>query len=55
MLYLQDKAGCEGWTWTDEENSDLANYCWMYSELGQLTSSSNCIRKESIKYLNSWN
>jgi len=39
----QDQAGCEGWTWTSEENSLFSSYCWIFSDLGQTTSFPNCV------------
>ena len=49
ILYsLQDTYGCVGWTWTDEENQDIAANCLMFSHLGELTQYQNCVRQESI-------
>ena len=46
ILKYQDKTGCEGWTWTDEDNAVFRNNCWMYSNLGDLTDYPHCVRKE---------
>ena len=50
VLNIQDKAGCEGWTWTDddEDNAGLTNRCFMFSNLGDLQAFPDSIRKESI-------
>ena len=48
--FLEDTAGCVGWTWTDEENHDFAANCLMFSHLGETTQYQNCVRKESIVY-----
>ena len=48
MWKYQDKAGCEGWTWTEEDNAELSNECWMFSSLGNLTAFPHRTRKESI-------
>ena len=47
MTCLEDTVGCEAWTWTDEDNQDGANHCWMYSSIGELTSYGDCIREGS--------
>merc|ERR1711953_1416688 len=39
----RDKAGCEGWTWTDEENSALRNHCLLYSDFGRTLSYPHCV------------
>merc|ERR1711953_865606 len=39
----RDKAGCEGWTWTDEENSALRNHCFLYSDFGRTFSYPHCV------------
>ena len=46
---IQDEAGCEGWTWTDEENALLSNNCLMFSNLGEKSAYPHCVRKESIQ------
>ena len=46
MLTDQDRSGCEGWTWTDEENTVFVHNCLMFSALGQQVSAPNCVRKE---------
>ena len=52
VLNIQDEAGCEGWTWTDEDNAVFSNNCWMYSSLGELTAYPHCVRKESTQLKN---
>ena len=43
MTCLEDTVGCEAWTWTDENNQDGANYCWMYSNIGEETPRGHCV------------
>ena len=47
--FLEDTAGCVGWTWTDEENQDVATNCLMFSQLGEPTQYQNCVRQESLQ------
>ena len=44
VLNIQDKAGCEGWTWTDEDNTALHNECILYSDFGRTISYPHCVR-----------
>merc|ERR1719245_1650191 len=39
----KDTVGCEGWTYTDSENEEYQNHCWLYSQ----ASSQNCISGSS--------
>ena len=45
VLNIQDNTGCEGWTWLSETNGDYPKYCMMFSNLGYLENSPNCVRK----------
>ena len=35
--------GCEGWTWTREDNTEQQNYCFLFSHLGLTFQSPHCI------------
>ena len=48
MFNIQDKAGCEGWTWLSETNADYPNYCLMLSSLGDIENYPNCVREGEI-------
>ena len=39
----QVTVGCEGWTWTTEDNTEHHNYCYLYSNLGLTSQSPDCI------------
>ena len=45
----QERAGCEGWTWTSENNTELINHCLLYSHLGEYRDLPESIRKRSIR------
>ena len=44
--FLEDTAGCVGWTWTDEENQDFATRCLLFSGIGSTTPYQNSVRQE---------
>ena len=50
MTCLEDTIGCEAWTWTDENNQDGVNQCWMFSRIGVLTTRRNCVREGSREF-----
>ena len=49
LFYRQDRAGCEGWTWTSRNNTELINHCVLYSHLGEYRDFPESIRKRSIR------
>ena len=44
LVNIQDTPGCEGWTWTDEDNTALHNGCLLYSAFGETISYPHCVR-----------
>merc|ERR1711936_775470 len=39
----QARAGCEGWTWTGDENEEWQDHCLMFSDIGQTVSYPGCV------------
>ena len=39
----QARVGCQGWTWTTEDNAERQNYCSLYSSLGPTSQAPDCI------------
>ena len=39
----QARVGCQGWTWTTEDNAERQNYCSLYSSLGPTSEAPDCI------------
>ena len=48
VLNIQDKAGCEGWTWLSETSADYPEHCLMFSSLGDIENYPNCVREGPI-------
>ena len=43
---VKARAGCEGWTWTGDENEEWQDHCLMFSNIGQTVSYPGCVRKD---------
>ena len=49
--YFQDTAGCEGWTWSSENNTAVRNNCLLYSGLGEeYFTFPDCVRKLQLSF-----
>ena len=44
--FLEDTAGCVGWTWMDGNHSNFPERCLMFSRIGYTTPYQNSVRQE---------
>ena len=49
VINIQDTAGCEGWTWINENNELLPNDCLMYSHVGTTMEFPDSIRHSFMR------